>query len=215
MVRVATEVSSPVWQERIRFFADADMDRVLQLSKPDNVVLTDGHDLDSYALSIECLKQICISGLALEDESTELLTFAGRICRPIGILRFTSWRQNLRLSFQRTVTEKNMRKFIINGSTGYQLDLERLCEALLQNSAISLSQKPQLMLYYRQEITTLSRHADAEIIHGKDLIHSLAWYFDKTSEHIESLVFLGIWGNLENIRQLSNLKAAEEWVRAV
>ena len=38
-------------QARVRFFADADYDRILNIECPENVVLTDWRDLEAYALS--------------------------------------------------------------------------------------------------------------------------------------------------------------------
>ena len=144
MIRVA-EMLAEDWQTRIRFFADADMDRTLSNSVPPNVVLTDGRDLEIYGLSCECLRQICVSGFARDDETDLILSYTNQICRPLGILRITSKKNSMQLHFQKTMTDKNFRKLIRNVSGEFRLDMERLADILLQNSSLSLSEKPALL----------------------------------------------------------------------
>jgi hypothetical protein len=52
---------------RVNFFADADYDRILGMSTPENVTLTDWRDLEAYGLSRECLSKLVVLGLASSD----------------------------------------------------------------------------------------------------------------------------------------------------
>jgi hypothetical protein len=215
LMRFAALMLANRFQERVLFFADADMDRILDVVSPANVVLTDGRDLEAYGLSQKCLSQICITGFAKNDESEAILKFVKEVPRPIGILRVASARRNMNLSFQKTLTDKNMRKFIVKTEGRYQLDIGRLVTSLLQNSGASLKDKPNTITYQSAEIGLLLHMADRDVIHGKDYIRSLAFYFDDSSEHIEALLFMAIRCEVSEIRQMPNLQSVEAWIRSV
>jgi hypothetical protein len=50
----AAQVSGSPHRGRILFFVDADQDRILGIDGPENVIFTDGRDLESYALTESC-----------------------------------------------------------------------------------------------------------------------------------------------------------------
>src|ERR1700731_4950895 len=55
----AEQLSSSSIAERLQFFADADFDRLLRRKNPDNMILTDGRDLESYFLLGKCCDHVC------------------------------------------------------------------------------------------------------------------------------------------------------------
>jgi len=59
----ARTIGETLLAQRLSFFADADNDRVLQIPQPKNVTLTDGRDLESYALSECCMIRVCLQGI--------------------------------------------------------------------------------------------------------------------------------------------------------
>lgn len=213
MIHVAAEVKASAFCARVLFFVDADTDRIQGSLLPGNVVLTDGRDLEAYGISATCIGEICVSGFARDDESIAVLDLIRLFCRPIGILRVTSARMNWDLSFQQTLGEKGFRKLLKRGSGDLRLDLEHLWTSLLQNSSISLSQKVSMRLIYEDDVARLTHLNEAEIVHGKDLIHMLAAYFGQESSSVEALLFMSISSNIESLRRLPNLKLVEEWVR--
>lgn len=213
MIRVATDIAEKWPTCRIIFFVDADTDRICGTTLPPNVIMTDGRDLESYCLSTRGMEEICVSGLGRNDDAASMLSVAERVCRPIGILRVRSMRRQWNLPFQRTISEKTIRKFVLHDCKGLYLNVDRLCTALLQNGQMTLARKASVMSEYEQEGVALRAYPDCEIVHGKDLIISLALYLNCTSEHIESMMFLAIRCDIEEIRKRPNLQAAEKWVR--
>src|SRR5215216_1888695 len=55
LIRAAAEFLDTPVAARVRFFADADSDRLLRNELPTNVILTGGRDLESYGLSESCI----------------------------------------------------------------------------------------------------------------------------------------------------------------
>lgn len=211
---LAREMFATIFRGRVHFFADADVDRILGIALSENVSLTDGRDLESYGLSVNCLNEICATGLSRDDDARMVLRFVREISRPIGVLRVASARANLNMRFQHTLTDKTVRKFVVRQDGACRLDLPRLVNNLLQNSNISLRESPRIMSLHIEEESRQAVLADAELIHGKDFIRCLAMYFDDTSEHMEALLFMAIRCSIDQIRQCRNIEFVEGWVRA-
>jgi hypothetical protein len=196
----------------VSFFADADNDRVLQVPKPENVTLTDGRDLESYALSEHCMIRLCFLGIgASEIEAAGLLPVIAAVTRPIGVLRILSARERIGLAFQRTLRERRIRRFLRGDYLGITLDIERLMSALLQNSHISLTQKDAFLERLTAETERCSGFGDHQIIHGKDFIAALASIFDMPPETMEKFVFACI--DIGEVRRFPNVQAVEDWIQ--
>lgn len=213
LVYIAAEIRASPYHARVRFFADADTDRMLKIILPDNIILTDGRDLEAYGILAECIGDVCVAGFARENESSAVLDLITRVCRPIGVIRVASARKKWRLGFQKTLAEKGFRRLVDRTQPVISLDGDRLLTTLLQNSGVSISRKAEIVTLIEQETTALGHLPDFEVVHGKDLINALSAFFDRDGEHIETLLFMSIQGNLGKIRVMPNIRDAETWVR--
>jgi hypothetical protein len=184
----------------VRFFLDADHDRLLarEGQHPSCVVLTDGRDLEAYAWNQECLERL-LDQFARRAHTSEIQTCIERICRPIGLLRMISDSENLRLPFQRTLTEganqtkTRLTRYIDGKPTpDVSLDLKKLIEALLQNADQSLKHTEGLVAQIEREEAKRKDVGSGQIVHGKDMTSMLSLLLGTTPAIAESLLFLSI-----------------------
>ena len=152
---------------QIRFFADADMDRIIGRSAPANVWLTDSKDLEGYLLREDCLDKALKLGLSVDDvPAGPLLTSVLSQARTIGLLRVMSERQTLSLPFQGTKLDKYL------GATGKRvlLERERYVQTLLQNASLSLTKLPAILADLETLEKELAATPDHDLVHGKDAL---------------------------------------------
>jgi hypothetical protein len=101
LIRAARLFQASSAADRVHFFP------FFGRAPPPNVTFTDGRDLESYAISNNCLGHICNTGFATNRETgSALLSLLTELARPIGILRIASERAALGLPFQRTLSEQ-------------------------------------------------------------------------------------------------------------
>ena len=197
---------------RIKFFIDADYDRILSRVIPDNIILTDGRDLESYVTNYECLEEVVINGLAKTDiDFKKILDDVFYICRPIGILRVFSEKSGLKLPFQLTF-DKGYKRFIKTKKEHYSLDIEKLIVVLLQNSGISMSNFEDVKNCICSETKLLADVDNFQIIHGKDFMGILAYFLSIESHLIESMMFLSI--NCNRLLEFSNINLTSNYLVA-
>jgi hypothetical protein len=188
LIWYARTVAETLIAGRVSFFADADNDRILQIPLPENVTLTDGRDLESYALSECCMIRLGLQGIGTpEHEAATLLSVVVAVTRPIGVLRIMAARKGIGLAFQRTLRESRIRRFLQGDYLGVTLDVDRLLSTLLQNSNISLARKDDFSAWLAAETERCRRFEDNEIIHGKDFVAALASIFGMQPETMEKL----------------------------
>lgn len=213
LIQFAREIEKLDLNERVRFFADADCDRILKISLPSNVFLTDGRDLESYALITDIAKDVCSTCTTDENSNAIIDELIADVARPIGVLRITSARRELMLPFQKSIHSGKTPRFLTATATGLALNLAKLLEILLQNAGMSLSHFTNILGEYEKETVALEAEADYELVHGKDLIRIMAIAFDLSNEHCSDLIALAMRYEIDVIRALPNLRAAETWVR--
>lgn len=150
---------------RIRFFADADWDRLLSRSVPSEVWLTDYRDLEGYVLRIECVDKVLRLGIASTrvsgDELLALIRYHGR---RFGLIRLMSELDCLKLPFQGT----DKKKHISFGIGGLSVNYDGYLRALLQNARISLARLGELSARLLEVDRAYASVSDTELIHGKD-----------------------------------------------
>jgi hypothetical protein len=153
LIRAARLLQNTPAAPRIRFLADANGDLFLGKIPPPNVTLTDGRDLENYAISSSCLDHICKTAFPAKGETgAELLEVLREVARPIGILRIASERAELKLPFQRTLSENRGVKRFIKIVDGVScLDIPQLLTTLIQNSAQSRAIQDSAMQAYESE----------------------------------------------------------------
>lgn len=212
----AKQLSSLPCSDRVRFFADADGDRLLNNSVPENVWLTDGRDLEGYAQSPANVQQICSRGFpeipAGRFEVIQLWTTG--ITRSIGVLRTVSARLNLDLPFQRTLQgngrQNRLKRFLIGSGIGAHLDLEKIGTTLLQNASIPLPQLQEVMDQYNTEKERLSSYKDLQVVHGKDYLLGLSVALNIDVAQTERLLFTNL--DYNSVLKFPNINRTKEWV---
>jgi hypothetical protein len=175
------------------------------------VVLTDGHDLESYGLTTTCLEHLAKRGFQKrDDEAAYVLPWIVAITRPIGLLRIASARHALNLPFQRTFG-RGLSRFIVGAYLAAMVDISRVISTLIQNAGISLARAGEIGDFLTEETQAQIVTDDYKIVHGKDFIRSLAWLFDIDQEDAEPMLFLSM--NYAEIRAFPNIQKVEDWVR--
>lgn len=193
---------------QVRYFVDADYDRILGVHHMDSVILTDARDLEGYALTQVTLGTICRRWFAREDDGAEALLFVSTLGRPLAALRVLSARQALNLPFRRTFENRRLDRYLAEGEA-IVLNINRVLRALLQNS-LGLDVLDELVVSYANEQVTLAAQADDQIIHGKDAIWILAWYFEIERNEMERLLYCCV--DYLQVRNQPNIRIASQWL---
>jgi hypothetical protein len=148
---------------RILVFADADTDRLRNVSSPVNVLLTDARDMEAYVLRYECVEKIARLGLASEHVDVQRfvldVTATSRVC---GAIRFASDADGLNLPFQKVTVDRYAR--VRNGE--FEVDLRGFVQTLLQAAGISI-REVERVIARGHEIATLFGNTP-DLVHGKD-----------------------------------------------
>jgi hypothetical protein len=152
---------------RIRMFADADYDRLLQRAVPDRVWLTDYRDLEGYVLHEKCVDKMVRLGLGTERFTAPyLLALVRRHGRKLGLLRLMSEMDSLNLPFQTT----DLKRHIETGAHACELNFDSYLRALLQNAKINLTQLVGMKDRLAEVTENHSNVPDSQMIHGKDAL---------------------------------------------
>jgi hypothetical protein len=149
---------------RIRMFADADWDRILNRPVPGRVWLTDHRDMEGYILREECFDKVLRLGVGTEQISGgRLLELVRNHGRRLGMVRLMSELDSMGLPFQATSLKKHLKV-----RDPIFLDLDGYLRALLQNAKVKLTHLAETKARLGEVELAYSSAADSEIIHGKD-----------------------------------------------
>lgn len=150
---------------QIRFFADADWDRLLGRPVPRRVWLTDHRDMEGYVLRLECIDKVLRLGIGTDRiPADDLLRMVREQGRRLGLIRLMSELDSLRLPFQAT----RLRRFLGVDGGRIGLNLDGYLRALLQNARISLRRLAEMRARLRELEATFGSTPDSEVIHGRD-----------------------------------------------
>lgn len=203
---------------RVKFFADADHDRLLERSVPSSVILTDTRDRETYLLSQDGIASLCETGFNRDAQfSAETYGLVRTLLRPVGIVRVMSERNGENLPFQQTCNPESdpgkVRRFWNRNGRITTLNLSQFLSVLLQNAQRSLSDKDRLEAAVAQEQKNLSELDDDQIIHGKDLVAFVGWRFQCTYDAAQACVNLALCQHNARFLDRPNLRAAVGWIR--
>lgn len=154
-------------QSRIRFFADADFDRICGRTTPSNVWLTDCRDLEHYLLDDRSIAKVW--GVALGRNQVDARGIRDAVLsagRTLGILRFMSEADGSCLPFQRTALVGR----IAADEQSVMVDLKRLLEVLLQNAGRSLRELSELERKHQEWTLRYEEAPSCDLAHGKDCL---------------------------------------------
>jgi hypothetical protein len=116
----------------------------------------------------------------------------------------------MKLPFQDTLKRK-FHRFLAGANFEYNLQARKLVSALLQNAGISLKKVDEVLAILDEESSRFVSEDDFQIVHGKDLISTLACVFRSTPEDITPILFLSI--DYEIVRAHPNVASVEAWIR--
>ena len=192
----------------LKFFADADFDRLLNRPTLPHVWLTDGRDLESYLLNETCLCTAIRLGVNTDSiTGSQLLKIIKSIGRQLGLLRAISERDSYNLPFQRT----KLARFLTVKRCTVTLDLNRYLASLLNNAdpRISLRTRDIILTQLQAAEIDYAKWDDFQIIHGKDLIclFECALKNYGAPKHCDGYLWLALdKAALENYAQLKKVK---------
>ena len=210
LFRLAEMVNQSEFRLRIRFFADADCDRLLARKVLENVTLTDNRDLESYTLSESCFERLWLTGVAgAIGGEKKLLSSVINFAKPIGILRVVSEKYQMDLPFQR-LFEKGWKRFLTGSRFNRTLDIKKLMRTLLQLKHNSLKEYETLNGIFDAERVYFSQFDSNQLVHGKDLIGLLEVLIGVERKSVESLLYLSL--NYDKVRSYPNIKQMLKWI---
>jgi hypothetical protein len=152
----------------IRFFADADFDRLQGIHIPPNIWLTDGRDLEGYLVRADCIEKVWRLALNSTVDAAGLLANVVDAARTISFLRLASLELGLDLPFKDTALAKH----VTATSDSIEVDRAALVGALLQNAQLGLNQRDDLL--QRADAIAKREHEPAcDLVHGKDFLDLL------------------------------------------
>lgn len=208
----ATEQIVPV--DRMRFFADADFDRLLSRVLPINMLITDGKDLESYLFNEKCFDKLLLEGLARDTPDVQtLLSLISDTGRKLGILRLVSEKYNLKLPFQKTFEnpKPGLERYVKYRAGSIVFDFDKALTALIQNSSdIGLKQLNQIKLYHQTETQVCLAIPDHQLVHGKDLLILMAIILGIERDSAAPLLFLCF--DPTDVRLYDNLNEINSWL---
>lgn len=215
---LAKTLNSHGMKSRVKFFADADHDRILGREIPDSVILTDARDRETYLVSQEGFSALCETGFNKDAQfTTETVRLANTLLRPLGVVRVMSERHGEDLPFQQTLNPTNdpgrARRFWTSNAKGSQVETVRLVTSLLQNAQRSIADRDRIETAIVEEDVRLRDLTDDQIIHGKDFVAFVAWRFQCAYEAAQACVNLALCQLQAKLLERPNIRTAVTWVR--
>ncbi len=218
IMELARQMFGGEFADRVKFFADADHDRILGRVGPATVILTDSRDRESYVMSHEGMASVCETGFNKTEEFTrDTVALVRTILRPVAALRVLSERLDKRLPFKRTLNPEGepgrIRKYFEKKNGVVELKCDGLIVALIQNSQLNMSEKGEITAALLDESVRLQDFDDDQIIHGKDLIGFLSWRLGCSFEAAQACVNLALLQLRQVLIARPNMQLAANWVR--
>jgi len=209
LIELAKKITELGFIDRVKVFVDADNDHVLPKQYPDNVILTDYRDLESYGFSIECIEEMVSTGLAKEKINiAQIIDNLIQVGYPIGILRILSEEGTQKLGFSKTFKENGRKRYVDHGKS--ELKIENLLRSLLQNSNISLSLLDNYQTQLHGKCINLDGLDKKLIIHGKDWLFFLGIALGINQNEVEPLIFMAI--NYESLLLMPSINMVRTYL---
>ena len=156
--------------DRLRFFADADYDRLLERVLPPQVLLTDARDMEGYVLHAECLEKVLRLGTHTDNaDPSGILAHVVAACREVGLLRVASEQNGWAMPFR---SVRPTGKAIVR-NLALEFDFEGYLMSLVDQSVgrSRLGEVRAALVILQRDLNGVP---DAELVHGKDALDLLA-----------------------------------------
>ena len=196
--------------DRVKFFLDADADRLLDRPCLSNVILTDFRDLETYAFDIAAVRVMLFSFDVDPDLAPDIMVSLSAPLRECGLIRLFDAVEELQLPFKRSWGDKLSRQ--ISGSSARpEIRRSFLLRTLLQNANLSLKRLEWAESQVVAATEKWKNLSTLEIIHGKDLVSMVSWRFTVSYEEAQRAVLAGLAAVSERISQYPQLRSAKEF----
>jgi hypothetical protein len=157
----------------IGFFADADFDRILGKTTPDNVWLTDGRDLEAYVLQEACMRKVISVALNSDLSAQESLSQVMKIGRVASAAYVVSTRAAMNLPLQGV----GISKYVVTRRRVVSLQLDKWIGVLLLQAGLPVSENEGLKARILGALDEFAAIADFEFVHGRAAFEALAELF--------------------------------------
>lgn len=214
-LRLAIDTKEWAENERIHYFLDADNDNLLGVVRGENVTLTDGRDLETYVLIDQVFERLCKSG-ASETPKEALATKVAvtETVRRVGVLRLVSERNGMKLPFQKTFPDGTLSRFFKKRGEVISLKVAGMFDALAAEAGLSHREKQSVAQLFGKEEQGIAAKHNRDIVHGKDLVAFIAWYFEIPYDIAAGLVRLAMAAEIAFVRKEPCVRLVEQWARA-
>ena len=211
----ADVISRSAVSARVFFFADADCDRILNRQPPENIVLTDGRDLESYLLFDDGLEELTCEMFGRSTaEFASVDVELHNIARPMGVLRTLSEQNGLKLPFQHVLSEDGGKRFTsAQKKEPRTINMLRLVDSLVRQGNYAPQYAAEIFNIFGDLLSATNAVPNAQIIHGKDLINVLSWYFDCKADAMTAVVFATVAARRDDLMELPSLNKTQAWIR--
>jgi hypothetical protein len=181
--------------DQIRYFADADYDRLLGRAVPSNGWLTDGRDMESYLILTGCpTKALRLGAARPRREADSAVRQCLAASRRAAYLRIADSQMRWHLPFQETPPSRKARV------RGWTLEFaERPWLTALLDASIGRGHLIEVESVWNEAATDFADTPDEQVVHGKDFLAFLGEFFRKSGVERPSGPKL-VWSAIERAR---------------
>lgn len=130
----------------------------------------------------------------------------------VGILRATSALHSLDLLFQNALGDGKVSKFFKRNGKHIDLKVNGLFDALYAYTDLPYTHKESTKQLFSSQENGMFASCLTKIVHGKDLIAFVAWYFDVSLSIAGGMMKLATLSRLEGMKKQPNFSIVRNWV---
>lgn len=210
--RLVAFARAMVGEARVRFFADADYDRLLGIPLPANAWFTDYHDMEAYAIWTDCgHKAMRLAAGRSKSEARSAVEQSLAAARKTGYVRIADVINRWQLPFQRFPPARQAR---VRGNT-LEFNWQRWITSLVSASSTGAASIGDVTRRVAEIASNFSGTTDHEIVHGKDFVGFLGEFLiDHGISRSDAAAV--VWAGLERraLLRFANLRAAIDFLVA-
>lgn len=199
-------------EERLKFLVDKDYSKYTNDIIPNNVILTDYKDLESYLFEEKYLDKFLKIGLKTEKIKAKKILEELNKAKYFGFVRITSLEKEMNLSINKT-NDKLSKYLEFDNTFNLTIKQEKYLDSLIQNSTYSV-EKTILKKNVDEIIDKYSIEENRNIVHGKDaisIIEEICVKLGYKSENIGSVFWMSFDGT--KVSKYPNLKKAVDFIK--
>ena len=134
--------------------------------------------------------------------------------RRVGALRLISEKHSFGFPFRKAFLDGSLKRFFRRSGSERELKLQSLLDAVGSLTGMGHSEREEVRKLLIAEETELANVPDHQIVHGKDLVSFVSWYFEMPLEIAAGMIRLALSSEIEALRAQPRLGEAVQWVKA-